>query len=275
VNEPRELAEEMYSEIRRIAQDFNLHTVPSITVMQWADRLKAMAPLNEVERWKAALAAHCIQCPQCHAAIIKEQCSSLPAEGIERRQQTDEAFRMTEVPDSRGSSVAAGPETLEREIQIAQAEVFAVGTGEHLERFIADRMRFAYQLGLGGTDAPPPAPPVCRRCGGSGWIAEKRSIGDGWGEVDSCPACEPAADAPPPAPPNVLRAIHGEHHAETFEGCGHWRCEQARNATAPTHAARSLAKSLPDELLETLRPVWGNTNVSVIRHWRDRVLGLP
>lgn len=40
-----------------------------------------------------------------------------------------------------------------------------------------------------------PKPP-CRMCGGSGFVAEKRSIGDGYGEVDGCPACDPdRADA--------------------------------------------------------------------------------
>lgn len=33
----------------------------------------------------------------------------------------------------------------------------------------------------------------CRVCGGGGFIAEKRFIDDGAGEVDSCPACAPKA----------------------------------------------------------------------------------
>lgn len=32
--------------------------------------------------------------------------------------------------------------------------------------------------------------PPCRVCNGSGFIAQKQFIDDGYGEVDSCPACE-------------------------------------------------------------------------------------
>lgn len=38
------------------------------------------------------------------------------------------------------------------------------------------------------------------------------------------------------------------------------------------HAAKLLAKSLPDDMLESLRQEYGNTNVAVVRHWRDEVL---
>jgi hypothetical protein len=34
------------------------------------------------------------------------------------------------------------------------------------------------------------APLVCRVCGGSGFVAQKQSIDDGYGEADSCPACD-------------------------------------------------------------------------------------
>jgi hypothetical protein len=37
----------------------------------------------------------------------------------------------------------------------------------------------------------------CRVCGGSGFVATKQCIGDGYGEVDSCSACEPS---PPKEP---------------------------------------------------------------------------
>jgi hypothetical protein len=37
-------------------------------------------------------------------------------------------------------------------------------------------------------------------------------------------------------------------------------------------AARSLAANLTDAMLEDLRPLWGNTNVAVLRHWRTDVL---
>jgi hypothetical protein len=30
----------------------------------------------------------------------------------------------------------------------------------------------------------------CRVCGGSGFVAQKQCIDDGYGEVDSCPACD-------------------------------------------------------------------------------------
>lgn len=38
------------------------------------------------------------------------------------------------------------------------------------------------------------------------------------------------------------------------------------------HAAKSLAANLTDEMLETLRAEWGNTNVAVLTHWRAEVL---
>lgn len=31
---------------------------------------------------------------------------------------------------------------------------------------------------------------ACRTCGGSGLVAHKRSIDDGYGEVDTCPSCD-------------------------------------------------------------------------------------
>lgn len=43
---------------------------------------------------------------------------------------------------------------------------------------------------------------------------------------------------------------------------------------AQTHAALSLARSLPDLILADLRHTWGNTNVAVVKHWRDEVLKL-
>lgn len=33
-------------------------------------------------------------------------------------------------------------------------------------------------------------PKPCRVCGGSGFVAQKRTIDDGWGEADSCPECD-------------------------------------------------------------------------------------
>ena len=41
---------------------------------------------------------------------------------------------------------------------------------------------------------------------------------------------------------------------------------------ATLHAATMLAKSLPDTILDEARELWGNTNVTVIKHWRDGVL---
>jgi len=38
------------------------------------------------------------------------------------------------------------------------------------------------------------------------------------------------------------------------------------------HAAISLANALPDEVLASLRPDWGNTNIAVIKQWRNQVL---
>jgi len=38
------------------------------------------------------------------------------------------------------------------------------------------------------------------------------------------------------------------------------------------HAAKLLALSVPDALIEPLRAEWGNTNLAVLKHWRDEVL---
>ena len=40
--------------------------------------------------------------------------------------------------------------------------------------------------------------PTCRVCGGYGFVAQKQTIDDGWGEVDTCPAC---SDQPAPVSP--------------------------------------------------------------------------
>lgn len=45
--------------------------------------------------------------------------------------------------------------------------------------------------------AVPEAEPPCKTCGGSGFVAQKQFIDDGYGEVDSCPTCATPADAPP------------------------------------------------------------------------------
>lgn len=37
----------------------------------------------------------------------------------------------------------------------------------------------------------------CRVCGGGGFVAQKQSIDDGYGEVDSCPACSPLSEGDP------------------------------------------------------------------------------
>jgi hypothetical protein len=42
------------------------------------------------------------------------------------------------------------------------------------------------------------AQPTCRVCGGYGFSAQKQTIDDGWGEVDTCPAC---SDQPAPVSP--------------------------------------------------------------------------
>jgi hypothetical protein len=49
-------------------------------------------------------------------------------------------------------------------------------------------------------DLPPGEAPPCRVCGGYGFVAQKRFIDDGYGEVESCPACgdAPAAPVAPP-----------------------------------------------------------------------------
>lgn len=46
--------------------------------------------------------------------------------------------------------------------------------------------------GAAGTEDKP-----CRVCGGSGFVAQKQFIDDGYGEVDACPACS-AGHQPPP-----------------------------------------------------------------------------
>jgi hypothetical protein len=40
------------------------------------------------------------------------------------------------------------------------------------------------------------------------------------------------------------------------------------------HAAKLLALSLTDEMLDSLRADYGDTNVAVLRHWRAEVLAL-
>lgn len=37
------------------------------------------------------------------------------------------------------------------------------------------------------------------------------------------------------------------------------------------HAAESLTVNLTDGVLESVRAEWGNTNVAVIKYWRDEV----
>ncbi len=59
--------------------------------------------------------------------------------------------------------------------------------------------RACYEAGRAAVDPPPPASdaperdtrqPICRVCGGSGFVAQKQFLDDGYGEVDSCPACD-------------------------------------------------------------------------------------
>ena len=38
------------------------------------------------------------------------------------------------------------------------------------------------------------------------------------------------------------------------------------------HAAKLLAKSLTDEMLDSIRADYGSTNAGVLRHWRAEVL---
>ena len=68
------------------------------------------------------------------------------------------------------------------------------------EGYIMDRVAEAQRR------ATPVAPPsgaspqaeTCRVCGGYGFVAQKQTIDDGWGEVDTCPAC---TDQPAPVSP--------------------------------------------------------------------------
>lgn len=53
--------------------------------------------------------------------------------------------------------------------------------------YVADLMS-ALKMALPNTDASSAV--LCRVCGGSGWVAVKQSIDDGYGEVDACPACD-------------------------------------------------------------------------------------
>ena len=36
-------------------------------------------------------------------------------------------------------------------------------------------------------------------------------------------------------------------------------------------ATRSLLDSIPDNALDEVRGIWGNTNVAVIKHWKEQV----
>lgn len=40
------------------------------------------------------------------------------------------------------------------------------------------------------------------------------------------------------------------------------------------YAARLLAKSLTNEMIQSVRNDWGNTNAAVLVHWRDKILSL-
>ena len=42
---------------------------------------------------------------------------------------------------------------------------------------------------------------LCQTCGGSGYVAHKQFIDDGYGEVDSCPTCNAAPVQEPKAQP--------------------------------------------------------------------------
>lgn len=58
---------------------------------------------------------------------------------------------------------------------------------ERRHHVIASHSVEAAQLILDAEDAL-----KCRVCSGSGWVAHKHGIDDGYGEADACRACEPA-----------------------------------------------------------------------------------
>ena len=90
-------------------------------------------------------------------------------------------------------------------------------------------------------------------------------------------------------PVEIWRCLNGMENCETFEDRRRHRntleailqglvlnagrvAPRAEQGMDLEHAARLLAKSLPDEMLYTLRYEWGYTNAAVVRHWRDAVL---
>ena len=47
--------------------------------------------------------------------------------------------------------------------------------------------------------------------------------------------------------------------------------EEYKALIACVEAVRSLLNSIPDSALDEVRDIWGNTNVAVVRHWKEQV----
>ena len=89
--------------------------------------------------------------------------------------------------------------------------------------------------------------PTCRVCGGYGFVAQKQTIDDGWGEVDTCPACsdQPAPVSPvEPEPPTVECCACG--HLNTPQQAtrleGEWRSSGEYVCLDSDACSRRIAK---------------------------------
>lgn len=70
--------------------------------------------------------------------------------------------------------------------------------GGWCKQAIADRLMVALVSLPNGTVVTKREAGSCRTCGGSGFIAQKQCMDDGYGEVDSCPDCGIEAGGPVP-----------------------------------------------------------------------------
>ena len=73
---------------------------------------------------------------------------------------------------------------------------------------------------------------------------------------------------------HTLRWMNPPHRFEVFTHLTTAELAAIPAVKALVEAARMLARSaaLSDRELDVVRQEWGNTNVEVLRHWRDRTL---
>ena len=134
-------------------------------------------------------------------------------------------------------------------LAFVEATINAVGDMISKDEAITAIRREAASLVLG--EARQPEQKTCRRCGGYGFVAGKRSIGDGWGEVDSCPDCT-----------EVGEARQQEEPQEPKQSIWIWRCPKCGavkpytpNALAPAPPACDFDGFYLERIPRTIRPV--------------------